>query len=210
MPANLKYLFFAIPFLLVFQSCINTPDFPLEPKIKFNSLSFIKTNANEILRLKIDFTDGDGDLGLSGLDTLYPYNPENDIYGNYTNENYKNIFIKFEIKSEEKDYRECNELKDCSEVTVPSKYQIVINDKKKDTTINQPLYRILQLQYNGRFPLLGPDNKKRPISGTLTYDLTSLAFPPYFKNKTIRLKVKIKDRSLNTSNEIITDTLRVK
>ena len=67
---------------------------------------------------------------------------------------------------------------------------------------------VLNLYSNGFFPVLNPSDKPRPLSGILTYDLKSSGWAIAFKDKTIRLRVKIKDQAGNFSNEVDTDTLK--
>lgn len=53
--------------LLLINSCVNPPDYPLEPEISFVSMS--KTSMvqggqfQDTMQIVISFTDGDGDLG---------------------------------------------------------------------------------------------------------------------------------------------------
>ena len=67
-------------FLSIF-SCIKPPDYPIEPKITFKTLSKNtmkqgQSPNDDFLFLTIDFTDGDGDIGNSAGDTLTKYNIE--------------------------------------------------------------------------------------------------------------------------------------
>lgn len=57
--------------LMFFSSCIEDTNYPVEPKIKFES--FRKVNQDSTGIITLSFTDGDGDIGLSESDTLYPY-----------------------------------------------------------------------------------------------------------------------------------------
>jgi hypothetical protein len=56
--------------------------------------------------------------------------------------------------------------------------------------------------YKGRFPLLA--GQSRALEGTIRYGMANPSFLALFSVKTLRLKVKIKDRALNESNEIST------
>lgn len=61
--------------LSLLASCIDAPEFPDTPKIKFNQIIFKDlSNGSDSLIVSIDFEDGDGDLGLSGDETAPPYN----------------------------------------------------------------------------------------------------------------------------------------
>ncbi|TGE29132.1 hypothetical protein [Hymenobacter metallicola] len=63
-------------------SCLQAPDYPTAPQINFKELKVDRYNFGigytpvDSVRLTIDFTDGDGDLGLSITgDQEAPYNP---------------------------------------------------------------------------------------------------------------------------------------
>lgn len=58
---------------------------------------------------------------------------------------------------------------------------------------------------NGRFmPLFDPEMANKPLSGTLTYTMENYGFVPYFRNDTLKLRIRIIDRALNISNIIET------
>jgi hypothetical protein len=79
---------------------------------------------------------------------------------------------------------------------------------------NDPDYEVLDWEtvtgtqcgtsYNGRFPVLGDEDKDAPLDGILHYSMKSEGFYFVLGSKTFRLKIKIKDRALHTSNEITT------
>jgi hypothetical protein len=73
------------------SSCRKQVEYPLEPQIEFKSFDKIDdgTGIDNKAFLAINFTDGDGDLGLKDEDTLYPYNPEGDFYYNMLIEYYE-------------------------------------------------------------------------------------------------------------------------
>jgi hypothetical protein len=56
--------------------------------------------------------------------------------------------------------------------------------------------------FDGRFPVFS--DKESSIDGTLRYSMTSLGFTSLFSIKTLKLRVSVKDRALNTSNVIVT------
>ena len=64
-------------FLLVgmaFATCYEKPEFPVAPEIALNDFYFFQANdLQDSMIFAIDFTDGDGDLGLSSNQTLPPY-----------------------------------------------------------------------------------------------------------------------------------------
>jgi len=54
--------------------------------------------------------------------------------------------------------------------------------------------------YKGRFPLLS--GQSQALEGTLRYGMANPSFLALFSVKSLRLKVRIKDRALNVSNEV--------
>lgn len=76
---------FAISLMLLLQNCRKPEEFPPIPHIEFVSFAKIIT-PNGIDNkgiLTLFFTDGDGDVGLSEIDTLSPYDPESEFYYNF-------------------------------------------------------------------------------------------------------------------------------
>lgn len=63
--------------------------------------------------------------------------------------------------------------------------------------------------FNGRFPYL-TDRNNIPLEGTLTYSMQSTGFLQLFGTKPLKLKVQIKDRALNKSNEFETEPFNLK
>jgi hypothetical protein len=75
--------------------CLQAPEYPAEPHIDFKEVRADRYNFGggqtpvDTVRITIDFTDGDGDLGLAADEVQAPYNPS-DAGGNYnrTTDNY--------------------------------------------------------------------------------------------------------------------------
>lgn len=71
----LRSLLYLLPVLLL-AACVKAPEFPNEPVITFESIS--KTSINQAnadlpkdsIRIHLTFTDGDGDLGQNGSDSV--------------------------------------------------------------------------------------------------------------------------------------------
>lgn len=57
--------------------------------------------------------------------------------------------------------------------------------------------------FNQRFPVLS--EKTGPLEGNLEYALTSVGIKATFSIKTLRLRIRIRDRALNVSNDIQTE-----
>ena len=66
--------------VLVFSSCLKKKEFPLEPQITFGS--FVVHDDGLGADLTVNFTDGDGDIGLEDFDTVAPYNLGSEYYYN--------------------------------------------------------------------------------------------------------------------------------
>ncbi|MBL7874214.1 MAG: hypothetical protein JNL53_01025 [Cyclobacteriaceae bacterium] len=58
--------------------------------------------------------------------------------------------------------------------------------------------------FDGRFPILYKEEPGTPLEGNLRYSMGSIGFKALFSVKTLKLRVQIKDRALNKSNEIFT------
>jgi hypothetical protein len=58
--------------------------------------------------------------------------------------------------------------------------------------------------WDGRFPYLTRDGRKAPLEGNLTYGMQSTGFLPLFGSRKLKLRIRIKDRALNESEEIET------
>ena len=69
---KIKIVALCISLISILTNCKKPKDFPLEPQIKFVSFTPIGDSA----RLRIHFTDGNGDIGLTEADTSadYKYN----------------------------------------------------------------------------------------------------------------------------------------
>jgi hypothetical protein len=67
---------------LLYSSCRKQVVYPPVPYIEYVSFTKIQTTTSIDSKgiLKISFTDGDGDIGLSESDTLYPFNPGSQYY----------------------------------------------------------------------------------------------------------------------------------
>jgi hypothetical protein len=58
------------------------------------------------------------------------------------------------------------------------------------------------ISFNQRFPVLS--DKKGPLEGNLEYSMATSGMKTVFGNKTLKLRIRIRDRALNSSNEIET------
>lgn len=68
-------------------SCLDVDKYPIEPAISFSYFNLTDTiddlgNNITLYTFAIDFTDGDGDIGLEENDTISPFNPGSPYYYN--------------------------------------------------------------------------------------------------------------------------------
>lgn len=215
---------FVFGFFLV--SC-NDPNYPLQPQITFKAIRY--DAATQYIIVDLDFTDGDGDMGLSENDISGRYDPEFinqiikdttfvnsrknpnidsmvikaiDTVSVITNLNYYNYFASIVFKSPSGVFMPCKDIPNCSSETLQNSKNISAVFKK-----SFQLDSLFRKGSFGRYPRLGNEDRKSPISGVLTYRLVAGTLIQILKGKTIKLKISLKDRELNASNEILTDSL---
>ena len=203
-----------------FWSCRDLPEYPVVPSIEYNSIYYRETDTTNLLTLEIDFRDGDGDLGLNSkdpADVREPYNAiwyyiKNDgVLVNYADRStpaydtlppyeYPYTCLNYSIEDSDTLYIEQNS----------NHYNIFVKFYVKKNgeftlfdwiTWNPPN---CGESYNGRFPILNESGQKRPLEGTLKYNMTGLGFEVIFKRDTLKLEIQIQDRALHKSN--ITET----
>ncbi|HHP7240885.1 MAG TPA: hypothetical protein ACFCUD_04395 [Cyclobacteriaceae bacterium] len=61
--------------------------------------------------------------------------------------------------------------------------------------------------FDGRFPIFDDDNVGSALSGTIRYNMLSRGFVSALREDTFRIRVQIRDRALNNSNEIVSDAV---
>lgn len=184
-----KIGFLLLATMLCIGSCSEDPNFPREPKIRVKSLVFVGGNdsLSGKLLLTLYFEDGDGDLGLDNSDTTFPFQPDYNSTRVPTNPNYYNIDLDFQFFDRtSQTFVRCEQLAECG--------------------LPQSIFDL----YDGRFPVLNDKSRPRPISGELTYTIESILLRQTLLRKTLRLRAIIRDRALNTSNTVFTDTLTVR
>jgi len=64
--------------MVLMSSCFKKEDYPVEPIISYDSFS-ISNNKGSLV---FNFTDGNGDIGLSDSDTLSPYDVNSEFHYN--------------------------------------------------------------------------------------------------------------------------------
>ena len=130
--------------LLALAGCQEMPEYPMEPQISYQGLSYLinadSTLTGEVI-LSIGYTDGDGDLGLDDADTLYPFGP-NDPH-------YYNLIIDY-LKWDGTAFVETPLL-----------------------SWNQQTQSYDTITFNARFKRLVFNDAVKPISGTIDYTMTA-------------------------------------
>ena len=214
-------------FLLIFFSivaCEDRPTFPLTPAINLNEYYFkqIQDLSLDSLIIKLQFEDGNGDLGLDATETNPPYHLLDVIvidgdtlkYGdNDTLPEYN--CIDYEILRKETSV-------DGSLVVTADTIYVIRNPdhfnffltfliKEDDGSFrefNPALDRNCAPPYHGRYFVLNTARDIRPLTGELQYSLLS-GFRLLFRNDIIKIRIQIQDRSLNKSNIIETDEFSI-
>jgi hypothetical protein len=211
MKAFKTFILFSFGISLILWGCMDAPDMSPVPKISFKNIAFKPSSTNpDSLIIYIEFEDGDGDLGLAGNELNPPYHEfeyikdangqrikfgsspdlppynctdwirhESDTFLVKFNENRNNYFIDFYRKTdgeyEKLTWRRRDSMQDCE----------------------------VELNFNGRFPILFNNTKGGPLIGTLRYGIANFVFRS-LRNDTLMLEIFIKDRALNKSNVIQT------
>ncbi|MDF7810977.1 hypothetical protein [Hymenobacter sp. YC55] len=171
------------------SSCISPPDYPDAPRIKFKELEVVRLPRSDPREQAIDsdtitisFEDGDGDLGLNPTDNMAPYNDVS-VNGKQTNPNYFNYYIQAQLKNRNGQF-----------------VDYILDGSNGEVG-----------QYNGRFPRLTTEaTKEGPLKGNLRYNLGLSLGTPFNPGDEIRFRISIRDRALNLSNEIFTESYVVK
>ncbi|MEI6348006.1 MAG: hypothetical protein WCP69_08680 [Bacteroidota bacterium] len=93
------FFFVLAGIMLIISSCKKTEEYPIEPNISFNNIYKISsgTNVDNYGMLILNFTDGDGDIGLSETDVNPPFDTTSIYYYNFFINYYEKqhgIFVK--------------------------------------------------------------------------------------------------------------------
>ncbi|MFD1552136.1 hypothetical protein DNU06_00435 [Putridiphycobacter roseus] len=83
MQAKVRFIFIILSLILGLNSCFKKETYPSVPVVEFND--FILYGQHDSATFILNFTDGEGDIGLLESDTLAPYNKDG--------ENYNNLFL---------------------------------------------------------------------------------------------------------------------
>ncbi|MTI31405.1 hypothetical protein [Xanthovirga aplysinae] len=208
---------------LLVWGCGSPPEFPNEPKIEFESITYKpKANNNfgssDTLTISINFQDGDGDLGLDGGEFSDPYQPYF-FFDKTKGEWVPNIPADPEKINDPNDYNACdyyideNGSGDTLRVQLNKRhYNIIVqffmdsgSGDFQEFDIRRDLGPYSCGTFDGRFFRLNADKKGRAMEGVLKYNMTSnVGFDAYFQAFRLILKVHILDRAGNESNTVET------
>lgn len=210
-------------FLLIFLSmvaCKDRPTFPNTPSIHINEIYFKDVNdlSLDSLIIKLQFEDGDGDLGLESFETNPPYHLLDVIvtdgdtlsYGdNDTLPAYNCIDYEILRKETSVDGSLVVTADTIYVVRNPNHFNFYLNFliEQSDGSFrvyNPALERNCAPPYHGRYFILNTNRDIRPLSGELQYSLLS-GFQLLFRDEKIKIQIYILDRSLNHSNIVETD-----
>ena len=89
----MKYFLPVLLIAVLYASCKKDVVYPIEPVLSFKSVgTLVAANSKDSMAVIIvDFTDGDGDIGLNPDDTLPPFNSGSPYYRNYQLEFFEKI-----------------------------------------------------------------------------------------------------------------------
>ncbi len=85
MRSKLQIFLFTALISFAVAGCIEQREYPDEPVISYSSFATVDglSGKDSLAYFSIEFTDGDGDIGLEQGDTLAPFNPGSEYYYNY-------------------------------------------------------------------------------------------------------------------------------
>ncbi|HNQ11811.1 MAG TPA: hypothetical protein PKH65_01140 [Bacteroidia bacterium] len=169
-----------IVLLSVLISCTKDDQFSEIPNIELKNI--FKTGSSvrdSSVFITLNFTDGDGDIGLKDTDTQAPYDTCSIYQYNY--------FAKiFERKNGI--YK-----------------QFVFTGF--NSVCNAALSQTLDSLYFARIPFLTPTGQNKSLEGEITLEIPFLQLGYLVKNDTMRFEVFIYDRALHKSNVVTTSDI---
>ena len=174
----------ALTGLATTSSCISPPDYSLVPEIDFKEVEVTHVPASggllatDTLNFKLNFRDGDGDLGLTKEDAdKAPYNATT---GGPNNRGYQYNYI---IQPFVKDNS--------------GRFVLFLNPGARPGEYDSRYPR-----------LDGINTKPAPLKGVLSYKLPIPIGGPVLRNGTVvRFEISILDRALQQSNKITTSEI---
>lgn len=199
-------------------SCKKPPEYPLEPIIsQYEENEITKGNFLTIIKIKLAFTDGDGNIGLEDADTLEPYQAYDVVYDFNGNriffDDSLDIFNIYDFAAE--DYNDDGKL-DTFKITPNRLKNNILFDFVRISPLDGSVFDTIDFtnigtvgveRLDGRIePLYKKDFSDEvyegPIDGVIEYDLSSSFF--LLPSGQYQVLVRIVDRDLNISNSILT------
>lgn len=214
----MRTLLLSLVVILVFTGCYDEPDYPLTPRLTGIDVYFKDMpSLSDSLVIRVDFEDGDGDLGL--------YTDENQVFGPFEPQLDPSTGEFLVYDSENPDPRlppyDCRTYLDFDPTpldTVDDRDTILVEYNEEYYNFSITLYQLIDGQYEeydlrspplcsaplgGRFiPLKDDFDNKKPLKGTIQYGTESALFSTLFINDTLKIDVAIRDRAGNMSNVI--------
>ncbi len=229
-----KFLFVMGILSVLVLGCEEPPELPLSPTISFNSITFSPgVNNRDSLILKLDFEDGDGDLGLNRDETdsrfqeFFFVTNNGELIPNFDDSR----VVKFGAPNQpdfdfvnwisNTDYNNDGEVDTVRVQFNENFYNIFVDfyyrfDANMDGDItddddyvkidfNEIFGGVGGFGLNGRFFPLNTSDTERPLRGTLTYKMVNaFKLSPIFRDNQLRIDAQIQDRALNRSNVVST------
>ena len=210
-----RSLFFLIGASLMLTACLEAPEFGDPPRLTGIEVYFKEVERQpDSLVVRVDFEDGDGDLGVSGrendVDDYIPIpNPDDGGFWFYDQDNPDPRLPEYNCRLyQDRDLDLTDGVVDLD--TIRADY----NEAYYNYSIT--LYTKVDGQYEeydfliercsaplgGRFPPLRDDfSVDRPLKGTIQWGSADF-YKLLFRDDTLRLDVTIRDRAGNVSNVI--------
>ncbi len=210
---HLRYLLFLMGASLMLTACLEAPEFGDPPRLTGIEVYFKEVDRQpDSLVVRVDFEDGDGDLGVSGrendADDYIPIaNPDDGGYWFYDQDNpdprlpeyncrqFTDIDLDLTDGIVDKDTirADYNEAYYNYSITLYTKE----NGQYKEFDF---LIERCSAPLGGRFPPLRDDfSVDRPLKGTIQWGSVDF-YKSLFRNDTLRIDVTIRDRAGNVSN----------
>ncbi len=221
--------------LLGISNCNRPPELPDEPTVSFENIEFEIINAGDplfeenVLRLSMKVSDGNGDLGLDGDESAGIYAPFELVTdgGNFVEfgdrpDDPPFSCLEYVIEDQENtDLNKDGDLLDTLKINFnKNQFNVEVDfwvkkngffeeiDLRAQPPGSSNQNTLCGISFDGRFPCLSAQdnpcdfvtNSNSPIEGTVTYEMKSGLFLPLFRTDTLKLRFLIRDRALNESN----------
>lgn len=208
------------------SSCKERPTLPLIPSITLEDYYFQiiasadGKNLRDSIVVKVNFEDGDGDLGLNSTETNPPYQlydivlvggdtlqyGDNDTLPVYNCYDYEIITTTTSVGgSLVVDSDTIYVIRNLDHYNFFLTFLVEENDEFVEYNTYE---RLCAGPFHGRFFILNSVGDVRPLTGELQYGFVS-SFRLLFRNETVKLRMQIQDRALNKSNIVETDAFNV-